>query len=185
MAEEKTDLVPYEVAFVYKCRICKQLHSEYGRLRQSGVVLTHQNELKERLLELVKENFSKAHPKKAFMYSDLTVHEFVTGNKTVVDPKTIKVRGKPQPEEKEEIPQIEKVAPLETGDLKKKMSFDEITAVVRARLAELGGSVKEYDKAIKELITATEVAEKEMKSLGVLLDRTNSVETKSQKEKKK
>ncbi len=180
-----SDSIPYEVAFVYKCRICNQFHSEYGRLRQPGVVLTHQNELKERLLELVKESFHKAHPKKAFMYSDLTVEEFVNGNKTVVDPKMIKVRGNPQPEEKEEIPQSEKVSPFETGDPKKKMSFDEITNVVRARFAELGGSVEEYNKNIKKLTEAIAVAEQEMASLEALLDRANSFETNPQKEKKK
>ncbi len=177
-----SDPIPYEVAFVYKCRICKQLHSEYGRLTQPGVVLTHQNELKERLLELVKENFFKAHPKRAFMYSDLTVHEFVNGNKTVVDPKTIKVKGKPQPEEKEEIPQIEKVLPLPMMGT----NVAGIEKMLVVRMAEIRKREKEVDEKVKELTEDLEGMTTELAELEQLLKAAEEINAKkSGKEKKK
>ena len=105
MVEEKLT-IPYQVSFVYDCQCCKKSHTEFGQIKQPGVAVTHREELKWRLLELVKEKFSKAHPEEKFDISNLGVEEFVGGNKIEVDPGTIQpreVKGedltKPKPKE--------------------------------------------------------------------------------------
>ena len=120
MAKEETS-IPYQVVFIYDCQFCKKGHTEFGRLTQPGVVVTHREELKWRLLELIKEKFSSAHSREKFDIGNLTVEEFVDGNKSAVDPQTIQpreVKGedltKPKPEKVEK----EKSVDSEDGEVK-------------------------------------------------------------------
>lgn len=190
--DKKPDSIPYEVVLLYSCQFCKKAHSEYGRLVQPGVVLTHQGELKRRLLELVKEKFSKAHPKKEFDLTRLIVEEFTNGNKTNVDPTTIEakeVKGedltKPKEEGVEEflkkkIPEIEKVltptVPINATGIMK---------MVGERMVAIRKREKEIDEQVEKLTADLESMNKELEELEKLQTAAEETATKkSGKEKK-
>lgn len=165
--------LPYQVAFSYGCQFCKNGHTEFGRLTQSGVAVTHREELKWRLLELIKEKFSEAHPKEKFDLGNLIVEEFVDGNKSIVDPQTIQpreVKGedltKPKEEEgvegflKKKIPEIEKILaptiPIDATGIMK---------MVKERMKEIRKREKEIGEQVEKLTSNLESMNKELKEL--------------------
>lgn len=187
MAEET--VIPYEVAFVYDCQCCKKSHTEFGQIKQPGVAVTHREELKWRLLELVKEKFSKAHPKEKFDLDNLTVEEFVDGNKAEVNPQTIQpreVKGedltKPRPKKGErKVLQIEKILPpvITTNIAGIKKMLDD-------RMAEIRKREKEIDEQVKKLTGDLETMSTELAELERLQTAAEEiVATKSTKEKDK
>ena len=185
---EKIEPVPYEVVFLYSCQFCKKAHAEYGRLVQPGVVLTHQGELKRRLLELVKEKFLEAHPKKEFDLTRLTVEEFTSGNKTEVDPATIEVKEedltkkKEEKKQKEEGLQIEKILPLPMMGT----NVAGIEKMLTTRMTEIRKREKEIDEQVKKLTKDLEEMTTELAELEQLQKVAEEIAAKkSEKEKKK
>ena len=188
MAEETT--IPYEVVFVYGCQFCKKGHTEFGRIMQPGVAVTHREEMKWRLLELVKEKFSKVHPEEKFELDNLVVEEFVDGNKSVVNPQTIQpreVKGedltKPKPkkeEGKEEVLEIEKRLP----PLLPSTDIASIGKMLGARMVEIRKREKEIDEQIEKLTEELEVSKKELADLESLEKATKEIVAKKPEKEK-
>ena len=154
MTEDKV-AIPYQVAFVYDCQCCKKSHTEFGQIKQPNVAITHREELKRKLLELVKEKFSESHPGEKFDLDKLVIEEFTDGNKSAVDPQTIQpreVKGedltKPKEEKpkRETVPEIEKilspVVPISAGGIMK---------LVGERMVAIRKREKEIDEQVKKL----------------------------------
>lgn len=186
MAEETT--IPYQVAFVYACQCCKKSHTEFGQIRQPGVAITHREELKRQLLELIKEKFSDAHPGEKFDIDNLAVEEVVDGNKIKVDPQTIKpreVKGedltKPKPKKEEE----KEKAP-EAGFGRLSTDVASIGKMLVTRMAEIRKREKEIDEQIEQLTKELKVSKKELTDLEKLEKATKEIiGKKPEKEKDK